>query len=162
MLSLNFKTGLIGLCAAALLSACSQAEAPSAPTPSVQAMAPAVPSAPTKPVKTYAVLEFSKDFAKSVGVTDGMPKAEAEAAIRAHFTDAEGETVTFEPDTLVSGISRVVVTRSGLKDDSVSAEQFIAMFKTAPDGSESVFNHGLRIKCARGSNPDTWQNTLCP
>ena len=59
----------------------------------------------------------------------------------------------------------VVITRSGLMDDSVSAERYRISFKL--EGKQSDLNwrwvqYGVQYQCARGSKTGKWTKNLCP
>ena len=59
----------------------------------------------------------------------------------------------------------VVITRSGLMDDSVSAERYRVSFKRenqqANAGWELV-QYGVQYQCARGDKAGKWTKMLCP
>ncbi|TXD96638.1 hypothetical protein ES754_10780 [Psychrobacter frigidicola] len=59
----------------------------------------------------------------------------------------------------------VVITRSGLMDDSVSAERYRISFKL--EGKPSDLNwhwvqYGVQYQCARGSKAGKWTKNICP
>lgn len=59
----------------------------------------------------------------------------------------------------------VVITRSGLMDDSVSAERYRVSFKLENEPSGLSWNwvqYGIQYQCARGSNAGKWTKDLCP
>ena len=59
----------------------------------------------------------------------------------------------------------VVITRSGLMDDSVSAERYRISFKLEGQPSDLSWNwvqYGVQYQCARGSRAGKWTKGLCP
>ncbi|WP_352337301.1 hypothetical protein [Psychrobacter sp. 16-MNA-CIBAN-0192] len=65
-----------------------------------------------------------------------------------------------QPRTVV-----VVVTRSGLMDDSVSAERYRVSFKLEGKPSNLSWNwvqYGVQYQCARGNKAGKWTKGLCP
>lgn len=59
----------------------------------------------------------------------------------------------------------VVITRSGLMDDSVSAERYRVSFRleNKPSGlSWNWVQYGVQYQCARGSKAGNWSKDLCP
>lgn len=65
-----------------------------------------------------------------------------------------------QPNTAV-----VIITRSDLMDDSVSAERYRISFKSEkkPLGLDwNWVQYGVQYKCARGDNAGQWTKNLCP
>ncbi|MBE0407849.1 hypothetical protein EI162_13230 [Psychrobacter sp. FME6] len=59
----------------------------------------------------------------------------------------------------------VVITRSGLMDDSVSAERYRISFKLEGKSSDlnwSWVQYGVQYQCMRGSKAGKWSKDLCP
>ena len=59
----------------------------------------------------------------------------------------------------------VVITRSGLMDDSVSAERYRVSFKLEGKPSNLSWNwvqYGVQYQCARGNKAGKWTKGLCP
>lgn len=62
-------------------------------------------------------------------------------------------------------VAVVVITRSGLMDDSVSAERYRISFELEekPLGLDwNWVQYGVQYKCARGDNAGRWTKSLCP
>ncbi len=69
------------------------------------------------------------------------------------------------PSKSQPGVAVVIITRSGLMDDSVSAERYRISFKSEekPLGLDwNWVQYGVQYKCARGDNAGQWTKSLCP
>lgn len=65
-----------------------------------------------------------------------------------------------QPNTAV-----VVITRSGLMDDSVRAERYRISFKLKNQQTNPEWHwvqYGVQYQCARGKNAGKWTKNLCP
>lgn len=68
------------------------------------------------------------------------------------------------PSKSQPGVAVVIITRSGLMDDSVSAERYRISFKSEekPLGLDwNWVQYGVQYKCARGDNAGQWTKSLC-
>lgn len=68
------------------------------------------------------------------------------------------------PSKLQPGTAVVVVTRSGLMDDSVSAERYRVSFKLERKPSGLSWNwvqYGVQYQCRRGDKAGKWTKGLC-
>ena len=101
---------------------------------------------------------FSIELAGFVPIEIGMNSDAAELAIRNHFLAGaqEGSLPLFNSKTLADSV-QFSATRENLPDDSVSAQQLLAIFE-----GDRLVNYGMRIKCYRGNNIENWQIELCP
>lgn len=69
------------------------------------------------------------------------------------------------PSKLNPKTAVVIVTRSGLMDDSVSDERYRVSFKRADKRANAgwqLVQYGVQYQCTRGDKPGTWTKTLCP
>lgn len=166
------------LISAILLTACSpQAEAPAVPeVPQTigSAIAPKAPESASN-IMRIADIDFpsySRDLAKGVELELGESMVTATPKIEGYFTpqggsvedasDSKRKKTESEFSTFgAEGGKVTLVERVNIKDDSVKAEQFYAIFK-AKGGDFMLADYGLKIKCYRGGNTDNWQTDLCP
>lgn len=168
----------IAVISALLLAACSQQpETPALPDVPQPAGTVQVPAAPQSASEIMRISDI--DFASYTrGLADGVelelgenmsaatPKLEGffspqskstEEAVDAGRKKTETEFSTFEAE----GGKVTLVERVNIKDDSVKAEQFYAIFKAKGEGF-ILADYGMKIKCHRGGNTENWQTELCP
>lgn len=166
-----------------VLSACSQQPGtPDAPQPSGSLEAPKAPEVPKAPDSATNIMRiqdidfgsYSRDLAKWVKLDLGENMAVAMPKIEEHFAPRSG-TVEENPNVKqiaektqtefstfgAEGGKVTLVERINIKDDSVKAEQFYAIFK-GKDDDFMLVDYGLKIKCQRGDNTQHWQTTVCP
>ena len=79
-----------------------------------------------------------------------LKKASSNMDVRQVFNRAESPTA-----------AQVIVTQTGLMDDSVHSVQTIYYFKRE-DNSWMLENTEKLYRCARGSNTKTFQKAVCP
>lgn len=125
--------------------------------------------------------EPAVDYVPTLGVTEAQfelldvgllqlsgyeSPAQAAAALQQRFGPSEpGATATERTDVLsdAAGGSSAVYTISGLADDALQAEQYVAEFQQAADGSLQVLALGRRWRCWRGgAENDGWTQQPCP
>lgn len=71
----------------------------------------------------------------------------------------------FFPSKAQPRIAVVVITRSDLMDDSISAERYRISFKLEGKPSNLNWNwvqYGVQYQCARGGKVGKWSKELCP
>ena len=121
------------------------------------------------------------DYVPTLGVTDAQfemldvglleltgdeSPAQAAALLQERFGQREpGGTATERTDVLsdAAGGSSAVYTVSGLADDALQAEQYVAEFQSAGEGALQVTALGRRWRCWRGgAENDGWTNRPCP
>ena len=69
------------------------------------------------------------------------------------------------PSKLNPKTAVVIITRSGLMDDSVNAERYRVSFKRVGKQANAgwqLVQYGAQYQCARGDKAGTWTKTLCP
>ena len=125
-------------------------EAPINPVPEVVESEPQEePSAEYAPATTY------------LEAADVLSGPDPEAAARAYFAEAEVDEVTVE--TIEQGEDRVIVlvTLSGLLDDSVSAERLRFVYTPEIGGAWTLTDVGRQVRCWEGRGHQEWGPTLC-
>ena len=106
---------------------------------------------------------YSKDLAKFTDLSEGQSRIEAIDAVRLYFAPEEGAQII---NTAQSTFERedgavMLLSASGLPDDSVRAQEFYLIFM-GEAGNQTLASYGARIKCYRGNNTTNWQTDLCP
>jgi hypothetical protein len=166
---------------ALMLSACSQQpetmRAPAAPQAPAGSLA--VPDAPAVPDSATGIMRitdidftsYSRDLASFVKLEVGESMVSATPKIENFFSPQGGsledardysrEKTETEFSTFgAQGGKVTLVERVNIKDDSVKAEQFYAIFKAKGEGHMLV-DYGMKIKCHRGENTENWQIKPC-
>ena len=166
------------LIAAFGLVACSpQADAPTVPdvpTVSGDVQPPKVPDSASNIMRISDIdfPSYSRDLARFVELKLGENMATATPKIESYFSpqggsvedaqDSSRKKTETEFSTFgAEGGKVTLVERVNIKDDSVKAEQFYAIFKAKGEGY-MLADYGMKIKCHRGDNTDNWQTALCP
>ena len=136
------------------------------PADNIPGVMPPKPPRPSLDEDTgYDIADFSERLGDFVGVEIGQDGAQAQHKIVTYFgvnKDEESPDLKVEQKFLTSGLTQVIVTKTALKDDSVKAEQFLAVFTPKTREKSELTAYGMRIKCYRGDNTDQWQTQLCP
>ena len=136
------------------------------PTDNIPGVMPPKPPRPTSGDTDagYDLADFDRSLAKFVGVEIGQDQAAAQEIIAGYFDPSAqiGSRPQLETLYLPNGLTQIIVTRTNLADDSVAAEQFLAVFKPLTPKTGELTAYGMRIKCYRGANTDQWQTKLCP
>jgi len=161
-----------------VLSACSpKAETPDVPNVPETTGAIDAPEAPKSASQIMRISEidfasYSRDLASSVGLEFGESMSAATPKIESHFSpqggsvedasDSSRKKTETEFSTFgAEGGKVTLVERINIKDDSVKAEQFYAIFKAK--GEDFILaDYGMKIKCYRGDNTTNWQTSRCP
>jgi len=153
---------IFGLCAASLtsclLAACSPAQ-------SAPAAVPAETPAPTQS-RTINDIDFSQYSLSLANYTDlrvGQSRIAAIDVVRLLHAPEQGAKIvkTSSATFDMEGGSVMLLSASGLADDSVHAEEFFLIFE-GEGNTQKLAEYGLRVKCARGENTTDWQKTPCP
>lgn len=168
-------TALITLSAILALSACKDKDAavptppqpPSAPSADMRASDIVTPPIPKTP--DYADLtldDFSAGLARSVGIKPGDDMDMVKDQIRL-FLAGEGDgsnaaAASFQNVYRSDGRTIFFATQDNLGDDSVKAQQIMAVFIPVSIDAAKLEGYGARIKCWRGEQIDQWQTTVCP
>lgn len=171
LISCIVSAGLIA-CGADTGNAASPPETPAAapvdllPTDGVPGVMPPKPPRPSLGEdKGYDIADFDMDLAKRFGLKIGQDMHEVRLKLY-QYNRGLGQSWekkgNWEEIFLPSGLTQVVVTRTGLADDSVKAEQFLAIFKPLTPKTGQLQAYGMRIKCYRGANTTDWQAKPCP
>ncbi len=171
LISCIVSAGLIA-CRADTVNAASPPETPAAapvdllPTDGVPGVMPPKPPRPSLEENAgYDIADFDMDLARFVKIYVGQKSVEAQNTIVNHFginQDEGDESLKVEQKFLPSGLTQIIVTRTGLADDSVKAEQFLAIFKPLTLKTGQLQAYGMRIKCYRGESTKDWQTKPCP
>ncbi len=136
------------------------------PTDNVPGVMPPKPPRPSLDEDAgYDLADFDAGLARGVGLKPGMEMLTARTIITDYFAPGgeEGNAqIAMEQKFLTSGLTQIIVTRTGLADDSVKAEQLLAVFKPLTPKTGQLTAYGMRIKCYRGANTTQWQTELCP
>ena len=165
------------LTAAASLNACSQqAQTPAVPA-APEISVPAMPDSATQVMRISDIdfLSYSRDLAKFVKLELGESMSSATPKIESYFSPqgnsvdekieyaaSSGKKTETEFSTFgAQGGKVTLVERVNIKDDSIKAEQFYAIFKAKGEGF-ALADYGMKVKCHRGNNTDNWQTDLCP
>ena len=161
-----------------MMTGCSrQADPPAAPdVPQVTGNV-AVPKAPDSATNIMRISDidfasYSRGLAKRVELELGESMSTATPKIESFFSpqggsvadagDSSRKKTETEFSTFgAEGGKVTLVERVNIKDDSVKAEQFYAIFK-AKGEDYKLADYGLKIKCYRGENTEHWQTSLCP
>lgn len=163
---------------ALLFAACSQqAETPAVPEVPLPSGDVSVPSAPDSASNIMRISDidfasYDRDLAKWVKLELGESMDTATPKIESHFSPQGGSVEDASDSTRkktetefstfgAEGGKVTLVERVNIKDDSVKAEQFYAIFK-AKGESFMLADYGMKIKCYRGDNTENWQTELCP
>lgn len=177
--SMAYRLTVTSLLSIAMLAACSSPTEPEAPqAPEAPESGTALPNAPEAPeIRRISDIDFasySRDLVRIEGVNIGDPMARAVPEIEAYFSPKGGDVKDYSPlsgtkqtETSFStfdaeGARVVLVERINMRDDSVEAQQFYAIGKKNADGSETLVDYGMKIKCARGADKGKWGTDLCP
>ncbi len=142
------------------LSACGQASVDSSDVSG----APATPETPKSlALEDIDFSSYSEGLAKFIDLKVGESNWAAIDKMRLYFAPDDGQTIlqtktsTFDrPDGSV-----MVYAVSGLKDDSVKAQELFMIFAGKKD-SQTLAAYGVKIKCQRGPNTTQWQTQPCP
>ena len=152
------RFGLI--CLAVILTACGQA---STATPDTNSIA-SVPETPQPlTLENIDFSSYSEDLAKFVDLEIGEDSWASIDKMRLYFAPEDGKTIL---QTKTSKFDRpdgsvLIYTVSGLKDDSVKAEELFMIFAGESD-AQKLAAYGSKIKCHRGENTTQWQTKPCP
>ena len=153
---------IFGLCAASLtscfLAACS-------PVQSAPVAVPAKTPAPTQS-RTINDIDFSQYSLSLANYTDlrvGQSRIAAIDVVRLLHAPEQGAKIvkTSSATFDMEGGSVMLLSASGLADDSVHSEEFFLIFE-GEGNTQKLAEYGLRVKCARGENTTDWQKTPCP
>jgi len=149
----------IPLVAVCILAACTPVE-----ETAVQTAEPAeIPASTIEDITKIEQIDFtaySMDLAEHVDLEIGEAKAVSNEKIQTYFKPekgAEGSAEYVFTELRGEGGNLILAASNGLADDSVKAEELYAVFK-----DDTLIIYGLRQKCWRGPNSDTWQKTICP
>ncbi|MBO9455940.1 hypothetical protein J7376_08960 [Paracoccus sp. R12_1] len=125
------------------------------------------PTAPTLGPDQYAVRDLS-----ALDLTGAEMLPEAAAAIQQQLGSSEpvegNYAETLNAYDRGDGHGAVVLTMSGLPDDSVKAEQHVIEFTLRPDPQVEgrvlavADGYGTRQQCYRAADPEAWTNQPCP
>jgi len=155
------------ICAVIILAACSQQK--TVETFSSVEKTATVNTGPSLPMPSKSLTledidfsSYSEELAKFIQLEIGEESWAAIDKMRLYFAPEDGETIlqtktsTFDrPDGSV-----MIYTVSGLRDDSVHAQELFMIFEGAED-AQILAAYGVKIKCKRGVNTTQWQTELC-
>jgi hypothetical protein len=107
--------------------------------------------------------DYSRDLARFIPVEIGMDRYLAKDELLLHYNsepiseNLEARAKVSSNEQMIDGATLFVIRRSGMADDSISAEETFALF----DG-DVLADFGSRIQCRRGDAPNQWTTELCP
>ncbi|NNF57090.1 MAG: hypothetical protein HKN04_02510 [Rhodothermaceae bacterium] len=130
-------------------SALRETPAPTSAVPETVEDEPGEPSAAYAPADTY------------LEAAEALSGSDPEAAARAYFAEAEVDDV--EVETIERGEDRLVVlvTLSGLLDDSITAERLQLVYAPEPDGRWTLTEVGRQVRCWEGRGHPEWSPAPC-
>ncbi len=177
---LRYKRLLLFLAVLSLTACSEQPKIPAGPViPDVEGGvdAPAAPDSASNIMRISDIdfPSYSRDLARFVELELGEDMATATPKIESYFSPqgnsldekigyaaSSGKKTETEFSTFgAEGGKVTLVERVNIKDDSVKAEQFYAIFKAKGEGF-MLADYGMKIKCHRGANTTEWQTALCP
>ncbi len=123
-------------------------------------VAPVVPGTPVMPAGLPALNpnDYSRDLARFVPIELGMARYAAKDELLLYYnSDAGSGSKVSSTERTVDGDMIFVIRRSGLKDDSLAAEETYAKFT-----DDVLVGFGSRIQCRRGDKANEWTTDLCP
>ena len=162
------------LLSAALLAACNPeiagTETPSMASSGLENAGPADTAPPplpdTRAVQRLEDVDFnaySQDLARFVGFERGEARIDAIDKVRLYFAPQDSEIVQTSTKAFDRPDGSVMIfSVSGLKDDSVKAQEIFLILSGPKEGQQTLAEYGMRIKCWRGENTENWQADLCP
>ena len=102
--------------------------------------------------------DYTVRLAERIPVSIGMDRFAAKDEFLVYYNQGVGPSTRVSmTEKSVDGATLFVIRRTGLQDDSVSAEESFAVFDAGV-----LAAYGSRVKCARGATPDAWVTELCP
>ena len=116
---------------------------------------------------------YNKELANGIELQSMESLNSAIVKIETYFTPHGGNLEGYDPlktgqktESVFSSFDAeggkvMVVERINMRDDSIKAEQFYAIFKKT-EVDEILVDYGMKIKCHRGDNTTYWQADLCP
>jgi len=123
-------------------------------------VAPVVPGTPVMPAGLPALNpdDYSRELARFIPIELGMARYTAKDELLLYYnSDAGSGSKVSSTERTVDGDMMFVIRRSGLKDDSLAAEETFARFK-----DDLLVDFGSRIQCRRGDKANEWTTDLCP
>lgn len=123
-------------------------------------VAPVVPGTPVMPAGLPALNpdDYSREMARFVPIEVGMARYTAKDELLLYYnSDAGSGSKVSSTERTVNGDMIFVIRRSGLKDDSLAAEETFARFT-----DDVLVDFGSRIQCRRGDKANEWTTDLCP
>ena len=151
----------------ALLAACAaETDTPAQDTASLSSP-PSQDSVEPSPPGYGSPDDFTRDLfneAPIEGLTPGMDVDVAEPILRESFLSGGEDAGDGEVARLYATDGRTILlaTRFGLADDSIDSLQLYAEFVPISPLQTSLEFTGVRQKCARGADTDSWTTQPCP
>ena len=112
---------------------------------------------------TFESYQYSAELASFTDLKIGQSRIAAIDVVRLLHAPEQGAKIikTSSTEFKVHGGVVMLLSASGLADDSVHAEEFFLIFE-GEGTAQKLAAFGLRVKCARGENTAQWQKTPCP
>ena len=102
--------------------------------------------------------QYSEELARFIPVERGMDRYAAKDEFLVYYNAEPGpQTRVSMTEKMLDGATIFVIRRTGMQDDSVSAEESYAVFDAGV-----LAAYGSRVKCRRGASPDVWVTEVCP
>jgi hypothetical protein len=159
----SFKTGLF--CCGLLLAACGAPQSDTVEIPTVPEVGGS-PEAPETGAVKRDISNYTMALAQFADLEVGEPMDVTVAKIKNYLKpEGEGEgnmSVSWETTDAGAGEKTFTGLADNMTDDSLKAQEVMAVFKESGDGSYRLTKYGARIKCWRGDNKDAWTTDLCP
>ena len=107
--------------------------------------------------------QYSRKLASFTDLRQGQSRIAAIDIVRLLFAPDNGRDIikTRSAELTLEGGAVMLLSAYGLKDDSISAQEFYLIFE-GNDNTQTLADYGLRVKCARGDNITEWQKEICP
>ena len=132
------------------------------PTPDAPNNEPASVAAQSLTLEDIDFDSYSESLAKSIGLKNGEDRWAAVDKMRLYFAPKDGTTIL---NTKTSKFERpdgsvLIYTVSGLKDDSIKAQELFMIFAGDKD-AQTLGAYGLKQQCYRGDNTTEWTTEHC-
>lgn len=120
---------------------------------------PAAPGTPVMPSADFTLnpSDYSAELARFIPIAVGMDRYAATDELLLHYnSDPESGSKVSSSERTVDGATLFIIRRSGLKDESLAAEETFALFE-----QDQLVAFGSRQQCRRGDTPNIWTTELC-
>ena len=148
-----------------VVAACSPAQSPvsDAPLQEVPQSSAQFQTAQSRTIDDIDFSQYSLSLANYTDLRVGQSRIAAIDVVRLLHAPEQGAKIvkTSSATFDMEGGSVMLLSASGLADDSVHSEEFFLIFE-GEGNTQKLAEYGLRVKCTRGENTTDWQKTPCP